>query len=144
MRLIGTWTQAATWHSEIMRYLIDTNVISELVRPEPSDHVLDWLGKQSGLDLAISALTPGELSQGTRSLAAGRRRDELDRWLEHDVTLPCSGRGLPTAGAPAIDWGRLSAAAKQGGRPLGAVDGLLLATASVYRLILVTRNVGDC
>ncbi|MQA88763.1 MAG: PIN domain-containing protein [Gemmatimonas sp.] len=124
-----------------MRFLLDTNVLSELARQKPAARVAAWIRAQSTLDLAISALTLGEIEKGVKLLPAGRRREALEAWLSSDLPRQFSGRVLAV---DTLAWGRLSAAGRQAGRELPVVDGLLLATASVHALTLVTRNEGDC
>ena len=127
-----------------MRYLLDTNVVSELAKPSPSARVMQWVESLSGLDLAISVLTIGELSLGVRSMRSRERREQLAEWVEKEVPRQFLGRTLPVDDRVAIEWGRLSAEARNGGRPLPVIDGLLLATAAVHSLTFVTRNEGDC
>lgn len=127
-----------------MRYLLDTNVISELVKPAPSPRVVAWVRAVSPLDLALSALTIGELEHGISRLADGRRRRALAHWLATDVTRQFHGRVLPVDAAVAAVWGRAAARAERAGTSLSVVDGLLVATATVHELTLVTRNVRDC
>ena len=127
-----------------MRFLIDTNVVSEMLRPEPSSKVMGWLNAQSPLDVAISALTLGEVERGTTLMPAGRRRSTLERWVSHDLPQQFQGRLLAVDEATAREWGRLAARAGVSGRSLPVIDGLLLATAAVHGLTLVTRNESDC
>jgi toxin FitB len=128
----------------VVRYLLDTNVVSELAKPSPSARVSAWIESMSPLDIAISVLTIGELAQGVRTMRSGIRRDELAAWVESALPRQFIGRTLPVDERVAIEWGRLSAEAKSGGRPLPVIDGLLLATAAVHKLTFVTRNEGDC
>ncbi len=127
-----------------MRYLLDTNVISELVRPSPTASVVEWVRVQSALDLTLSVLTLGEVETGIRNLADGARRDRLTRWARTELPAQFLGRLLPVDQEIAVAWGELTAAAQAAGRPLPAIDGLLLATAGAHGLTLVTRNVSDC
>ncbi|MEX2611112.1 MAG: type II toxin-antitoxin system VapC family toxin [Gemmatimonadota bacterium] len=127
-----------------MRYLLDTNVLSEAARPEPAQGVVAFLQTTTPLDLAISVLTVGEIRQGIVQLASGRRRRELQKWLSVDLLRQFSGRVLPVDEAVALAWGRLAAEGRAAGRRLPVIDGLLLATAQVHALTFVTRNVGDC
>lgn len=127
-----------------VRYLLDTNVLSEPARPAPNAGVVTWLAAQSPLDLALSALTIGEIEKGISLLTPGKRRSQLEAWLAVELPRQFSGRVLPIDDAVARSWGRLSAEGQQQGRPLPVIDGLLLATASVHQLTLVTRNVEDC
>jgi toxin FitB len=125
-------------------YLLDTNVLSESVKRSPDPKVLRWLGEQSMLDLHLSTLSFGEIAKGVALLPPGPRRTQLEAWLAHDLSRQFLGRVHPVDQEVATAWGRLSAAGKQEGRELPVVDGLLLATAMVHALTLVTRNEKDC
>ena len=127
-----------------MRYLLDTNVLSEPARPDPDPRVLAWLGAQAQIDVAISVITLGEIGRGVDLLAPGRRRTRLREWLEVDVPRRFHERVLPIDDRVARAWGRLSAEAERKGRRLPALDGLLLGTAAVHDLVFVTRNERDC
>jgi predicted nucleic acid-binding protein len=127
-----------------VRFLLDTMVLSEPAKPSPSRRVVAWLETQSPLDFAVSVLTLGELEKGVALLARGRRRDELQRWLRTELPRQFAGRVLPIEQPVAREWGRLAAEGEAKGRPLPVIDGLLLATAAVHGLTLVTRNERDC
>ena len=123
-----------------MSYLIDTNVISELVRPKPSERVTRWFEGAPDAALHLSVLTLGEVRQGVERLAAGSRKEKLRVWLEQEVPAWFEDRLLPITGAIADRWGRLLV---EVGRPVAAIDSLLAATALVHGLRLVTRNGAD-
>ena len=123
-----------------MSYLIDTNVISELVKAKPEPRVLGWFGGVADETLYLSVLTLGELRNGVESLPKGSRRERLRVWLEHDLPAWFGERLLPVDAAIADRWGRLLAGA---GRTLPAVDSLLAATALQHDLRIVTRNAAD-
>lgn len=123
-----------------MNWLIDTNVLSELRRPQPQPAVLDWFEKHPRRTLYLSVLTLGEIRKGIAKMPPGQRRDALDHWLEQDLALYFSGRLLPVDAATADAWGQLSARVQ---RPLPAIDGLLAATAIRHGMSLVTRNTHD-
>jgi toxin FitB len=127
-----------------MRFLIDTNVLSEPGRPKPDARVVTWLDRQSSLDLAISVLTLGEIEKGIQLLPPGRKRERLAEWLATDLPRQFHGRVLPVDDRVALAWGGLLAEARRAHRPVPVTDSLLLATAEVYGLILVTRNERDC
>ncbi len=127
-----------------MRYLLDTNVISEPFKRSPALKVVAWLEQQSPLDLCISVLTAGELTMGFGLAPAGKRRDELQQWVTQDLPRRFIGRLLPVDDVVAREWGRLSADGRARGRELPAIDGLLLATARIHSLVFVTRNERDC
>ena len=123
-----------------MSYLLDTNVISEVVQRKPDSKVITWLKQLPDEALFISVLTLGEIRSGVERLGDGRRREKLRLWLEHDLVDWFGGRVL-TVDTPVADrWGRLLADA---GRPLPTIDSLLAATALHHELRLVTRNTKD-
>lgn len=127
-----------------MRFLLDTNVVSEPVRPAPEPRVIAWLRSVAPLDMANSVLTVGELAKGAALLADGRRKNDIEQWLSEALPRQFGRRILPVNDAVAREWGRLSAEGRQAGRELPVVDGLLLATAATHGLTLVTRNLRDC
>jgi len=120
-------------------------VLSEAARPAvvANPGVIRWLEARPAADLAISVLTLGEIRKGAELLPDGRRRERLRAWLRSELPAQFEDRVLPIAPAVALAWGRLAAEAQRAGRPLHVVDGLLLATAEVHGLTLVTRNLGD-
>lgn len=124
-------------------FLLDTNVISELVRPKPDDKVLRWIGETDESILFLSVLTLGEIRNGVARLRAGRRRGRLESWLQVDLPLRFQDRILPIDAAIADRWGTVSAIAAAKGKPVPVIDGLLAATAFHHNLTLVTRNSSD-
>lgn len=123
-----------------MSYLLDTNVVSEVVRPRPAASVLSWLESVPESALHLSVLSVGELRHGVERLPGGRRKEKLRLWLEQDLRDWFEERLLPVSAAVADRWGRLQAESK---RAVPAIDSLLAATALVHDLRLVTRNVAD-
>ncbi len=123
-----------------MSYLLDTNVISELVRPKPAKAVLTWFDNIPSEALHISVLTLGEIRKGVEQMPDGARREKLRLWLEHDLVGWFETRVLPVDIQVADRWGRLVA---QMGRPVPSIDSLLAATALHHELRLVTRNQKD-
>ena len=123
-----------------MSYLLDTNVVSELVRRKPSPDVLDWFDRTPDDALHLSVLSLGEIRKGVENLKASPRREQLRVWLEQELTDWFGDRLLPVDRGVADRWGILLARA---GRPVPAIDSLLAATALHHELRLVTRNVDD-
>ena len=123
-----------------MSYLIDTNVISELVRRQPSDNVIGWFDRVTSERLHVSVLTLGELRKGVEALPADGRRERISAWIKTDLPSWFEDRVLPIDRGVAELWGRLLARV---GRPVGAVDSLIAATALRHGLSVVTRNVTD-
>jgi toxin FitB len=124
-----------------MSYLLDTNTISEWVKPRPDPGIMRWLDEVDEDRTYLSVITLGELRKGVDRLADGRRRDRLDRWLTTDLTDRFGNRLLPVDAAIATEWGRLLARAEAAGTTIGGIDGLIAATAKVCGLQVVTRNV---
>lgn len=123
-----------------MRYLLDTNVLSELNRPLPDPRVTSWVLRQSLGDLAVSTISVGEIEKGIQLLPIGRKRATLARWMEEWVLEKFGDRAIPVDIAVSRTWGRVLAESERSGRVLPIPDTLLLATAEFYGLVLVTRN----
>jgi predicted nucleic acid-binding protein len=121
-------------------YLLDTNIVSELVRTRPSRAVLRWFATVPDTALHLSVLTLGEIRKGVEILAGAARKEKLRLWLEQELPAWFEDRLLPVDAAVADRWGRLIAEA---GRPVAAIDSLLAATALLHGLRVVTRNATD-
>jgi predicted nucleic acid-binding protein len=102
-----------------------------------------WLSAISPLDLGISTLVLGEIERGIVRLPDGAQRRSLLDWAANGMPQLFAGRMLPVDADVARTWGQLTAEGQRQGRPLPVVDGLMLATAAVHRLTLVSRNVAD-
>lgn len=126
-----------------MSFLLDTCVVSELIRPSPDPAVVSWVRDHDEQKLYLSVLTLGEIRKGIDKLPASKRRDVLEDWLKHDLTERFRGRILGIDQQIALTWGQNQAASEQSGRPMPVIDGLLAATAAASRATLVTRNVAD-
>jgi len=124
-------------------FLLDTNCISELVRPKPEPRVLEWMEAVDETLLYLSVLTLGEIRKGLAGLAQSKRRTLLENWLEVELQPRFSGRIVPIDTAIADRWGLLTAEAKRNGKLLSIIDGLLAATALQHNLTVVSRNISD-
>ena len=125
------------------RYLVDTNVPSELTYERPDEHVQKFLTSIDREDIFMSVLTIGEICKGISGLPASQKRAILQNWLDEDVRSWFAGRILPVTQPIAERWGHMAASAKQRGFALTVVDGLIAATAIENNLVLVTRNTKD-
>lgn len=127
-----------------MNYLLDTCVLSELVKKHPSNQVADWFSLQQAEQLFVSSITLAEIKKGLYKIktAQPERFQALMRWY---VTLEnkFAGRILPVSEAVLDDWAGISATAELQGRTLAVMDSLIAATAHQHQLVLVTRNVDD-
>lgn len=125
-----------------MGYLVDTCLLSEVWRASPNDGVMQWLKASAEDELFISVLSLGELKKGIEKLAAGKKKQKLLRDYG-SLRSRFSSRVLPVTDLVAERWGTVSADASRRGRHVHVVDGLVAATALVFGLTVVTRNVGD-
>ena len=124
-------------------FLVDTNVISELIKPAPNAGLVAWIDQTPEPLIHLSTLTVGELRKGIALLPTGKRRRSLESWLSGDLLLRFQNRILGIDAAISDQWGRFAAKRQQLGMPLAVVDGLLAATAYIHGLSVVSRNVSD-
>lgn len=124
-------------------FLLDTNVISELVKPRPEQKVISWIQATDESLFFLSVLTIGEIRKGINSLPSGNKRALLESWLGNDLVMRFAGRILSIDFGIAERWGLLSAQAKASGVLLPVIDGLLAATALHHNLTFATRNTND-
>jgi predicted nucleic acid-binding protein len=127
----------------VKRYLVDTNIPSELTYERPDERVQRFLASVDREDIFMSVLTIGEICKGIDNLPASQKRTILQNWLDEDVRSWFAGRILPVTQPIAERWGHMAAIAKQNGFALTVVDGLIAATAIENDLALVTRNAKD-
>jgi predicted nucleic acid-binding protein len=121
-------------------FLLDTNVVSELVKPKPNSNVTQWIRATDESLLYLSVLTLGEIRKGITSLLEVARRVRFEAWLDGDLLLRFSTRILPIDRAIADRWGRIAGSPAARKSPLPVIDGLLAATALHHDLALVTRD----
>jgi toxin FitB len=129
----------------VTRYLLDTNIISNIVKPQPSESLLAWMAVQRDEDLFIASLTLAEIRRGILEKPQGKKRAVLDAWfsgLEGPQTL-FAGRILPFDDRAALVWARLMAEAKAAGRPRSALDMIIAAVAVAHECMIVTDNEKD-
>jgi len=123
-----------------LKYLLDTCLISELVKDKPDVGVLEWIEQQDEQALFLSVLTLGELQKGVSKLPDGRKKTQLLNWLDDDLQTRFTGRMLDVDATVATLWGRLQGEAERRGRRMPVIDSLLAATAHANKLAIVTRN----
>lgn len=123
--------------------LLDTNVISELIRSEPAQTVLDWFGKHDAADLFISAITEAELRTGVAILPEGQRRDRLQAAIDAMIDLDFQARILPFDSPAAKAYAEIAAQRRAAGRPIAEADCQIAAIARATDAPIATRNVKD-
>jgi predicted nucleic acid-binding protein len=124
-------------------FLLDTNVVSEWVKPRPSSQVVAWLADADEDRVFLSVVSFAEIRHGIELLGAGRRRDHLARWLTEELPARFEGRILPVDRLIAEAWGVIVVRGRKKGISYNSMDALLAATAQVYGFTLVTRNRKD-
>ena len=127
------------------RFILDTNIISNITKPSPSEPLIAWMSEQSDDDLFITSLTVAEILRGVLEMPVGRRRAHLEDWFtgaEGPLAL-FAGRVLPFDEAAALIWARLMAAGKAAGRPRSALDTIIAAVADASDCVVVTDNEKD-
>jgi len=126
-----------------MNYLLDTNVISELISKQPNKKVVEWIDHLDSNTIYLSVITIGELRKGIEKLPPSKRRDTVKEWLEGDLLLRFQGRILEITIEVMLIWGELTGRLEKQGRPITAIDSLIAATALGGNCHLVTRNEHD-
>lgn len=127
------------------RYLLDTNIISNVTRPAPSASLMAWMADQLDEDLFISSLSIAEVRRGILEMPAGRKREQLEAWFlgPEGPRALFAGRVLPFDEDAGLVWARLMADGTAAGRPRSALDMIIAAVAEVNGCIVVTDNGKD-
>ena len=122
-----------------MNYLLDTCVISELVKPAPNRKVIDWLNELPSKTLFLCAITIGEIKKGLTKLPDSGKKERLTLWL-NTLLIEYKERILSNDLTVCENWGVLQANAEKAGTPMSSIDGLLAATTYTHNFTLATRN----
>ncbi|MFZ0814855.1 MAG: type II toxin-antitoxin system VapC family toxin [Candidatus Sulfotelmatobacter sp.] len=126
-----------------MSFLLDTNVVSEWLKPSPNAGLMQWTDSADEDRIFLSVISLAELRYGIQRMASGKRQRRLEEWLHHELPIRFEGRILPIDPPVADACGRIVRRSEILGRPIEAMDAFLAATAEVHRLTLVTRNISD-
>jgi predicted nucleic acid-binding protein len=128
-----------------MRYLLDTNILSNVTKPTPSEPMMVWMAEQTDQNLFIASLTVAEIRRGVLEKPAGKRRNELEAWFSgpEGPQALFAGRVLPFDERAALIWARLMAGGKAKGRPRSALDTIIAAVAEANECVVVTDNEKD-
>jgi len=129
----------------VTRYLLDTNILSNVVKPRPSRPLLAWMELQDDNDLFIASLTIAEIRRGILDKPAGRKKDELEAWFAgpEGPSILFAGRILPFDEKAGLLWAQLMAQGRSSGRPRSGLDMIIAATAMVNGCMVVTDNERD-
>lgn len=128
-----------------MRYLLDTNILSNITKPAPSEALLAWMAGQADTDLFIASLTVAEIRRGVLEKPPGRKRDQLEMWFSgpEGPQALFAGRILPFDEKAALIWARLMSEGKAAGRSRSALDTIIASIAEANDCIVVTDNSSD-
>ncbi len=128
-----------------MRYLLDTNIISNITKPKPSESLIIWMAEQADENLFIASLTVAEIRRGVLEKPAGKKRDQLESWFSgpEGPQALFAGRVLPFDEKAGLAWARLMAEGRVKGRPRNALDMIIAAIAEANDCIMVTDNEKD-
>ena len=127
------------------RYLLDTNILSNVVKPQPSESLLAWMSAQRNEDMFITSLTVAEIHKGILEKPRGKKRDALEAWFSgpDGPQVLFAGRVLPFDEKAGLIWARLMAEGKAKGRPRSGLDMIVAAVAEANASIVVTDNEKD-
>ena len=123
--------------------VLDTNVLSELMKPAPSAAVERWVAAQPASSLFTTTITQSEILYGVAQLPRGRRRSSIEEAVEAMFAEDFAGRLLPFDSAAARAFATLAAARRKAGRPIAQLDAQIAAIARSRNAAIATRNVGD-
>jgi toxin FitB len=126
----------------VTRYLLDTNIVSEALKPRPSAAITEWLQNQNDTDLFIATLTVAEIWRGVLTTPDGRKRTALESWFAgpQGPQALFRDRILSFDQRAAIEWGRIIAEGRNAGRPRSPLDAVIAATAAANQCTVVTAN----
>lgn len=128
-----------------MHYLLDTNILSNITKPAPSEALMTWMADQADTDLFISSLTVAEIRRGVLEKPAGKKRDQLEEWFSgpEGPQALFADRILAFDEKAGLIWARLMADGKARGRPRSGLDAIIAAVAEANNCMLVTDNEKD-
>ena len=126
-----------------MKYLLDTCVISEVIKREPNKNVISWLQAQNEDDLFLSILTFGEIQKGIQKDSDQSRKKKLKIWVEEDLKKRFENRIIPIDLKVVTNWGSIQGLAELAGRIMPTLDGLIAVSGLTYNCVVATRNTSD-
>ncbi len=126
-----------------MKYLLDTCVVSELIKKKPEKSITNWIKSKDETDFYLSVLTIGELQKGITKLNDSTKKQGLIEWVELDLIKRFEKRILHITDSVARKWGEIQGIAEKQGNKIPVVDCLIAATGITYGLRVITRNISD-
>ena len=126
-----------------MNYLLDTCVISELIKPKPSSKVLKWLRSCENENLFLSSLTIGEVQKGISKLPDSQKKNNLQDWMDKELIRRFNKRIIGIDFKVAQQWGKIQASTEIAGTKIPVIDSLIASIGIVYDMTVVTRDIAD-
>ena len=126
-----------------MKYLLDTCVISEIIKPQADGNVIAWMQSQNEDSLYLSVLTFGEIEKGIETAPDGTKKRSLQLGVEEDLKKRFEGRIIPVDFDVSVKWGTIQGKAELLGKPMPAIDGLIAVSGLVHNCVVVTRNIAN-
>ena len=126
-----------------MKYILDTCVISELIKPIPSSSVVSWVNSHQEENLYLTSITIGEIQRGIFKLNKSKKKTNLQNWLENELIVRFDRRILGFGLLESKRWGEIQAQAERKGTKMPILDGLIASIALVQNMGIATRNIED-
>ena len=126
-----------------MKYLLDTCVLSEIIKPIPDSNVIEWLRIIDEENIYVSVLTFGELEKGIEKVPNLTRKKKLQIWVRQDLSERFENRVINIDLKVAARWGEVQGRSEEDGNPMSVIDGLIAVSGLVHDCIVVTRNISD-
>jgi predicted nucleic acid-binding protein len=126
-----------------MKYLLDTCVLSEIIKPLPDNKVIKWLRNIDEEKMYVSVLTFGELEKGIEKALNLSRKKKLQIWVRQDLSERFENRVINIDLKVAARWGEVQGRSEKDGNPMSVIDGLIAVSGLVHDCIVVTRNISD-
>jgi toxin FitB len=126
-----------------LKYLLDTCVISEIIKPQPDENVISWVQDKNENSLYLSGLTFGEIEKGIEKALDSARKRKLQLWVEQDLKQRFENRVIPIDLEISVRWGSIQGQAELVGKSMPVIDGLIAVSGLVHNCIVVTRNIAD-
>lgn len=126
-----------------MKYLLDTCVVSELIKKKPNSRVAAWVANSEESKLFLSVLTFGEIRKGIEKLPESKKKEKLHNWVNFELRERFEKRIIDFDLQVATTWGKTQAFSESAGKGMPTIDGQIAATGITHNLTVVTRNISD-
>jgi len=126
-----------------LKYLLDTNIISEFISKKPNPNVIEFIESLDEKDIFLSVITLGEIKFGIQKVKIVEKRERLSAWLNHDLLDRFENRIVDITLDVMLNWGEMNEFLRKTGKPMPIMDSLIASTCLTYDFILITRNEKD-